>query len=225
MAENNRYSKNLILIRQMIKSAENSIKSAQKLLDDMQPDIAESVGSPEDLKEKASHLSVMEGGKIIEGVFDGQNMVGPDGRIFPVPANYASKSKLVEGDILKLTIADNGSFIFKQIGPVDRKKIIGTVVKDDEGEFKVIVGDRSYKVLLASITYFKAEINDEITIIIPRDKESTWAAVENVIKANPTDADIEQNGEEAESVLKPVNLGSKDDDFLEIGSEKESDEE
>lgn len=225
MAENNRYSKNLILIRQMIKSAENSIKSAQKLLDDMQPDIAESVGSPEDLKEKASHLSVMEGGKIIEGVFDGQNMVGPDGRIFPVPANYASKSKLVEGDILKLTIADNGSFIFKQIGPVDRKKIIGTVVKDDEGEFKVIVGDRSYKVLLASITYFKAEINDEITIIIPRDKESTWAAVENVIKANPTDADIEQNAEEAESVLKPVNLGSKDDDFLEIGSEKESDEE
>ena len=50
-------------------------------------------------------------GKIIEGVFDGQSMLGPDGKSYPVPANYASKSKLVQGDILKLTIADDGSFI------------------------------------------------------------------------------------------------------------------
>ena len=38
--------------------------------------------------------------KILEGVFDGQNMVGSDGRQYIVPPNYASKSKLVEGDIL-----------------------------------------------------------------------------------------------------------------------------
>jgi hypothetical protein len=50
-------------------------------------------------------------GKIIEGVFDGQNMVGSDGKTYPVPANYASKSKLVQGDILKLTIAEDGSFL------------------------------------------------------------------------------------------------------------------
>ena len=47
----------------------------------------------------------------MEGVFDGQNMMGPDGKKYPVPANYASKSKLVEGDVLKLTISDDGSFI------------------------------------------------------------------------------------------------------------------
>jgi len=29
-------------------------------------------------------------GKVIEGVFDGQNMVGSDGKTYPVPANYAS---------------------------------------------------------------------------------------------------------------------------------------
>jgi hypothetical protein len=55
-------------------------------------------------------------GKVLEGVFDGQNMVGSDGKTYPVPANYASKSKLVQGDILKLTIGDDGAFLYKQIG-------------------------------------------------------------------------------------------------------------
>ncbi|HMS31524.1 MAG TPA: hypothetical protein PJ984_03960, partial [Candidatus Saccharibacteria bacterium] len=68
-------------------------------------------------------------GKVIEGVFDGQNMLGPDGKTYPVPANYASKSKLVQGDILKLTIADDGGFIYKQIGPVPRKQVIGTLLQ------------------------------------------------------------------------------------------------
>ena len=42
-------------------------------------------------------------GKIIEGVFDGQNMVGSDGKTYPVPANYASKSKLVHRFLLYQT--------------------------------------------------------------------------------------------------------------------------
>src|SRR5674476_43528 len=64
-------------------------------------------------------------GKIIEGVFDGQNMVGSDSKTYPVPANYASKSKLVQGDILKLTITEEGAFLYKQIGPIPRKQVIG----------------------------------------------------------------------------------------------------
>ena len=71
----------------------------------------------QDLVQPGSQDSI---GKIIEGQFDGQNMIGPDGKVYPVPANYASKSKLVEGDTLKLTIAQDGSFIYKQIGPVER---------------------------------------------------------------------------------------------------------
>src|SRR3989338_2876015 len=61
-------------------------------------------------------------GKVIEGIFNGQEMIGPDGSTYAVPANYASKSKLVEGDALKLTIAANGSLVFKQIGPVTRDR-------------------------------------------------------------------------------------------------------
>lgn len=118
------------------------------------------------------------GGKIIEGVFDGQKMAGPDGKEYPVPANYASKSKLVEGDILKLTIADDGSFIYKQIGPVERTQIIGTLVQHD-GAYYVEANGHEYRILLASVTYFRINIGDQVTIIVPTDnQEATWAAVE-----------------------------------------------
>ena len=43
-------------------------------------------------------------GVVIEGVFNGKEMVGPDGKLHGMSPNYASKSKLVEGDILKLTV-------------------------------------------------------------------------------------------------------------------------
>lgn len=117
-------------------------------------------------------------GKVIEGVFDGQAMLGPDGKTYPVPANYASKSKLIEGDILKLTIAEDGGFIYKQIGPVARKQIIGTLQMRD-GAYFVEVGGREYRVLLASVTYFKAKAGDQISIIVPEDNtEAEWAAIE-----------------------------------------------
>src|SRR4029079_16130738 len=102
-------------------------------------------------------------GKIIEGVFDGQAMVGSDGKNYPVPANYASKSKLVQGDILKLTIADDGSFLYKQIGPVPRKQVVG-VLDQKDGHYYVNVDDKQYSVLLASVTYFKAKPGDQVSV-------------------------------------------------------------
>lgn len=117
-------------------------------------------------------------GKVIEGVFDGQNMLGPDGKTYPVPANYASKSKLVQGDILKLTIADGGGFIYKQIGPVPRKQVIGTLIQRDGGYFVDIAG-REYKVLLASVTYFKGQVGDQVSVVLPEDDTDVeWAALE-----------------------------------------------
>jgi len=124
-----------------------------------------------------------DNGAIIEGVFDGQVMIGPDGKKYSVPANYASKSKLVEGDILKLTIARDGTFIFKQISPVERKRLVGYLVKDKEqDQFVVLAEDRVYQILMASITYFKGDEGDEVVILVPKDSDSNWAAVENIIK-------------------------------------------
>ncbi len=117
-------------------------------------------------------------GKIIEGVFDGQNMVGSDSKTYPVPANYASKSKLVQGDILKLTISEDGSFLYKQIGPIPRKQLVGVLVQKD-GHYFVEVGKRSYRVLLASVTYFKAKPGDQISINVPEEEvDAEWAAIE-----------------------------------------------
>ncbi len=190
---------NLALIAQMIDSAEKSISSAKQLLREIMGGPATKANLSA-LSEKAQVLTVSEGGKIIEGVFDGQNMIGPDKKQYPVPANYASKSKLIEGDVLKLTIADDGSFIYKQIGPAERKKMLGMLIVDDKGDFRVMAEGKPFKVLLASLTYFKAEAGDEVTIVVPKDTESDWAAVENVIKKGASHADIEM-GEGAKVIL------------------------
>lgn len=132
-------------------------------------------------------------GMVIEGVFNGQIMIGPDGKQYSVPANYASKSKLVEGDILKLTIDRQGAFIYKQISPVERTRLVGHLVKDNSlGEYVVLAGDKIYRVLLASITYFKGEEGDEVVILVPKEADSNWAAVENIIRSKAR-RDVDQD--------------------------------
>lgn len=170
-------SNKLALLKEMLDSAESNIRSARQL-------IAEVGGGTPDSKasytSKAAGLKSNEAGQIVEGVFDGQNMIGPDGKSYPVPANYASKSKLIPGDVLKLTISDDGSFIYKQIGPVDRKRIVGTLVYED-GQYRVLGNSKSYKVLLASVTYYRAEIGDNVTLIVPAMEDSQWGAIDNVL--------------------------------------------
>ena len=158
-------------LKSLIQDAETNLAAAKELLISI-------IG--EDSTVVVPSASVIESpqGKVIEGVFDGQTMIGPDGKNYPVPANYASKSKLVEGDILKLTISDDGGFVYKQIGPVARRQIIGTLLNHD-GSFFVEAGGNEYKILLASVTYFKLQIGDQVTIVVPEDNiDATWAAVE-----------------------------------------------
>jgi hypothetical protein len=157
-------------LRSLIQEAETNLAAAKELLISIVGDDG-TVVTPRNSQEEV-------GGKIVEGVFDGQVMIGPDGKNYPVPANYASKSKLVEGDILKLTIADDGGFIYKQIGPVLRKQIIGTLTQHD-GTYFVEANGKEYRILLASVTYFRLIEGNQVTIIIPEDNpDATWAAVE-----------------------------------------------
>jgi hypothetical protein len=157
-------------LKSLIQDAETNLAAAKELLISIIGDDG-TVVTPRSSTEEVS-------GKVVEGIFDGQKMAGPDGKEYPVPANYASKSKLVEGDILKLTIADDGGFIYKQIGPVERKQVIGTLVQHD-GAYYVEANGHEYRILLASVTYFRLNIGDQVTIIIPADNpDATWAAVE-----------------------------------------------
>ena len=83
-------------LRGLITDAETNLAAAKELLISILGD-GNTITAPRE--------TIVSGpeGKVIEGIFDGQIMIGPDGKNYPVPANYASKSKLVEGDIMKLT--------------------------------------------------------------------------------------------------------------------------
>jgi len=171
--------KTAILIN-ILRTMNDNIAAALRLLD--APSASVSAAAPvRTTPLPAQTAGVM--GTIVEGVFDGKGMVGPDGKEYPIPPNYASKSKLVEGDMLKLTITPTGAFIFKQIGPIERDRKVGALVHDREvDEFTVIVGDKRYRVLKASITYFHGADGDEAVILVPKASPSKWAAVENVMK-------------------------------------------
>ncbi len=177
----------LILIQELLDSAQASLKTANAM-------IRELTGIADPSRERhvsnATRSVPMAGpvsGRIIEGIFDGQNMVDSGGQSYPVPANYASKSKLVEGDGMKLTITDEGKFIYKQISPIDRRLAKGVLIQED-GQYKVLAEGKTLRVLLASVTFYRAEVGDQVTILLPVVGEAQWAAIEAVIPKHLAEA-------------------------------------
>lgn len=175
-------------IKEGLAAIQSQILRIQKILlngDDVNDEISEAVMEAQTKLEEeiaGEHEDDVKA-RVIEGVFDGQNMIGPDGKKYQVPPNYASKSKLVEGDILKLSITDSGGFIYKQIGPTERDRLVGALIKEeDSSDYTVRAGGSAYKVLTASVTYFKGNHGDEAIILVPKNAASAWAAIENIIK-------------------------------------------
>lgn len=167
-------SRTLALIKQRLDDAERNIQYVRQALEEGElPHIEGTSSSTEDFAPTEE--------RVTEGVFDGQNMQGNDGEEYPVPPNYASKSKLVEGDVLKLTIGVDGAFVYKQISPIDRERIVGTLVVDEHGNFGVKTPEKTYKVLLASVTFYRANEGDEVAILLPKHGDAEWGAVEHVI--------------------------------------------
>lgn|SRR3989338_131897 len=120
--------------------------------------------------------------RIIEGIFIGDKMRSDDGEIFDVPQNYASKSKLVEGDRMKLTIPSIGAFVYKQISQVERTRVRGELVSgSSSGQWLVASEEKNYKVLTASVTFNKGRIGDEVILIVPAFGASQWGAIEHII--------------------------------------------
>jgi hypothetical protein len=165
-------TRTLALIKQRLDDAERNIQYVRQALEET----GEAGVATTEAQEVAAGQE-----RVIEGVFDGQNMQGNDSEEYPVPPNYASKSKLVEGDVLKLTVGMDGSFTYKQISPVERERVVGTLVVDEHGNFGVKTADKTYKVLLASVTFYRAQEGDEVTILLPKHGEAEWGAVEHVI--------------------------------------------
>lgn len=168
----------LIQIQELIDSAQASLKTAHALLRNL-TGVTDSTRERHVARAGSMGSSGPVSGRVIEGVFDGQNMVDANGQTYPVPANYASKSKLVEGDGMKLTITDEGKFIYKQIAPVERRTVLGVLIQED-GQYKVLADGKAYRVLLASVTFYRAEVGDQVSILLPAG-DAQWGAVEAVI--------------------------------------------
>lgn len=171
----------LALAQRVIRSVKEQIDTLERLL--------ESRAEAADVEKlaEAKEFEISFEGKSIDGVFDGENMVGEDGNPYPVPPNYASKSKLVEGDLMRVTISDSGRFIFKQRGPIERRRIIGTLVMGDMStDYKVLADGHTHRILPAAVSFHKAKPGDEVVILVPKNAPSKWAAVEHIMKKAET---------------------------------------
>jgi hypothetical protein len=162
---------------QQIAELEQIVKEAEARLNQARAMLTQVAGASQPYTSVAGQAE-----KIVLGEFTGEYMVDENKKQYPVPANYASKSKLIEGDQLKLTITADGAFIYKQIGPAPRRRAIGIITYQDNSYFAK-VGDELYRLLTASVTYFRLSPGDEVTILTPLTKKSEWAAIENVVSS------------------------------------------
>jgi hypothetical protein len=120
---------------------------------------------------------------VIEWLFDWYFMIGSDQKKYPVPMNYASKTKLVPGDVLKLKILSDGKFVYKLIHPVERKHIRATLSKMDDNKFIAVTDDnQTYFLNQAAVTFFKGKPGDELYVMTNIDGSGSFAAIEAIIK-------------------------------------------
>jgi len=160
------YHKKYENIKNLLQSAQNQVEKVQNAIEALEQE------------ERKMHYQSIPG---TEGVFDGQCLVTQDGRKTEVPANYAAKSKLVYGDILKV-FTDSGKQIFKQIDRVERKKIEGVLAKK-EGKWYLLADYGSYKISDASAEFNKAELNDKASALIPAENPKvSFASLDRVYK-------------------------------------------
>lgn len=165
----------LALLRRRLEDAERNVQIAKQIL-------SGEYTSKGGLPTPSAPSDAPPGARVIYGRFNGEHMEGEDGQLYPVPANYASKSKLVERDKLKLTIEEDGAFVYKQIGPADRRRVLGTFAIDDDGNYVVEAEGKKFRVLLASVTFYHLEAGDQVTILLPETGEAVWGAVEHAMK-------------------------------------------
>lgn len=168
-------------LQELISTAERSLHHAKNLMTQI-------VGKrPLDMSEEPdmSGLHTYKHGKakVIEGIFTGKDMLGADKNLYPVPANYASKSKIVEGSKLKVTIKSDGSYQYKIIDEIEFDTTTGTLIKDAE-HFMIISQQGIYQVLPASVTYLQAHVGDRIAIRIPRGIKATYATIDTLVPSD-----------------------------------------
>jgi hypothetical protein len=126
--------------------------------------------------------------EVVEGNFDGESMIGDDGKMYAIPANYASKTKLVVGDRMKRILTDSYREVYKVIQKAPSKRAVGMFASDENGEYVVMVDSvpNPIRVLKASITFAikqqNLKLGDTVAVLIPANTPSTWGAFDSIVK-------------------------------------------
>lgn len=167
------------LILQALSAAEASISLAKQLL-------ASQSGlslPPSPVASRPPRPTALPSSRDLPGVigkFDGENMIDAGGKTYPVPTNYAGKSKLVYGDTLKMLNNPDGGHLFKQIEKVARKKVEGKLVKKGE-QWWVTTEEGEYRVLNSNVSFLGGQENDQTSVLLPaNDLKAPWAAIDEI---------------------------------------------
>lgn len=165
-------------LQELLYNAEKSLSLAKNLLTTLVPNHKKAAQK----SWQTWHTYHDGNNQIVEGIFNWRDMVGSDGKTYPVPANYASKSKILEWSQLKATIKSDGSLQYKIIKEVPYITSTGTLIRDED-KFVVISHGTLYQILPAAVTYVQARVGDRLSIRVPQDSESHFAAIEAVVPA------------------------------------------
>lgn len=158
----------LQLINSALNGASSSISLIKQLVRELEADI----------KSDDSRIDTRNIPGIV-GKFDGESLVTDDKKKYHVNENYASKTKLVYGDTLKL-VEHGDRKLFKQIERVKRQRVDGILAKKD-GNWSVVTGDGSYKVLEVSISFHGGEEGDSVTLLLPRNNKNVpFGTIESI---------------------------------------------
>ncbi len=159
--------KKIQLIQDLLESAEKSVQHAKNLLEEL-------------TNASSSGASTFDSNvKIIEGVFKGDHLLGDDSERYEVAANYASKSKIIEGSRLRGTIMPDGRIKYTITEKAQYELKLGRVVTNDQHETLIQIDDYQAKVLWESITFFRLEEGDEAYIRVPKGQKAEFAVIDS----------------------------------------------
>lgn len=118
------------------------------------------------------------------GKYDGMFMITEAGKKYPVPDNYAAKTKLVYGDKLKMIEGPEGRR-FKLLEEVERAEAEAQLVIKD-GHFEALGKEGSYKVIQGAVRHWNGAEGDRVKILIPKgDKNVPFACLVEVVGKSP----------------------------------------
>jgi hypothetical protein len=163
-------------LKKMISSARRNLAMLEKSYQEI---VSEELNFTISSQQRKNSIRETDSSTVI-GFFDGEKMVTEKGEEFSVPANYASKSKLVVGDKLKLIIKQSGVRLFKVIENVKVKNLTGKIITDGK-DYQILSQKNKYKILPAVASFFALKTGDKVFFAIPENLETNYGTIEYIL--------------------------------------------